>query len=273
MYLRRVGWERTDILRVSHARAASYGSDPMPAELRLGRRAFTYAQNSRMSKAGHFACATCHLEGGEDGLVWFPSGPRQTPQLAGRLVGTAPYNWLGSEVELHDNMDQTIDRMGGEGLSEEERDSLGNFLRSGLIRPPNPHVSTDGLTEQQAAGRALFLDPQVACVSCHGGSETSDGLSHDVGTATPFEVAVSKRFSEEVIKLGLEGEVPFDLHVPGPLFYTPTLRDLFATGPYLHDGSATTLLEVLDVTAKTMGRTNHLSLEQKQALVAYLLTL
>jgi len=56
-------------------------------------------------------------------------------------------------------------------------------------------------------------------------------------------------------------------------FNTPSLRDLFATAPYFHNGSAETVMDVLDQTATTMGHTANLTLEQKEALVAYLLTL
>ena len=64
-----------------------------------------------------------------------------------------------------------------------------------------------------------------------------------------------------------------DLPVATPTFNTPSLRGLFYTAPYLHDGSAATLRDVLTQTATTMGRTDHLSDEELDALVAYLLTL
>ncbi len=66
-----------------------------------------------------------------------------------------------------------------------------------------------------------------------------------------------------------DGDVP----LPPLKYNTPSLRDLFATAPYLHSESAETLMDVLDQTATSMGRTDHLSQEQKETLVAYLLTL
>jgi hypothetical protein len=53
---------------------------------------------------------------------------------------------------------------------------------------------------------------------------------------------------------------------------TPTLKGLWDTGPYLHDGSATTLMEVL-TTANAQGRhgaTAGLTDAQRQQLVAYM---
>jgi cytochrome c peroxidase len=61
----------------------------------------------------------------------------------------------------------------------------------------------------------------------------------------------------------------------GPQIDTPTLRFLYDSAPYLHDGSATTLYEVL-VTQNPAGEhgvTSHLSPSQIEDLIAFLLTL
>ena len=53
----------------------------------------------------------------------------------------------------------------------------------------------------------------------------------------------------------------------------PTLRGLWLTAPYLHDGSAPTLLDVLTTrnTAQRHGATAGLTAQQRADLVAYLL--
>lgn len=255
-------------LRYSHARHTAYGEDPLPEDMRLGRRTFTYTNNASISRDGQFACNSCHYEGAEDAMVWFvPGGPRQTPLLAGRLADTPPYNWLGTEHELQSNMEQTITRMGGTGLSPEQLTSLEKFMLDGLVPPPNPNIAADGLTASQARGKALFADPVVGCAGCHVGASFSDGIGHDVGTMTEIEA--------EVLMLQQEmGEFDPD-EVPQEVlkFNTPTLRGLFASAPYLHDGSAATLLDVLERTGETMGKTSHLTAAQKLDVVAYLLTL
>ena len=252
-------------LDLTHTRMASFGVDPAPAQITRGRRVFLNARNSHMSADGQFACATCHLEGTEDGLVWFiTNGPRQTPALAGRLADTAPFNWNGSEDELQSNMDQTVSRMGGEGLTSQERDDLEQFLLNGLQAPPNPFVEVDGdLTPVQQLGREIFESAEAGCSGCHSGAAFTNGGSHDVGTASNEELEIHDILTKE---LGM------DLPEPGVL-NTPTLRGLHYTAPYLHDGSAQTLMEVLERTADTMGRTSHLSADEREALVAYLLTL
>jgi hypothetical protein len=56
---------------------------------------------------------------------------------------------------------------------------------------------------------------------------------------------------------------------------TPTLVGAFASGPYLHDGSAATLLDVITTAnpEDKHGRTAHLSAAEKNQLVAFLLSL
>lgn len=242
----------------------AFGTDPLPAAVRRGARTFTFSRNESISHAGQFACASCHFEGTEDKLVWMISdGPRQTPALAGRLAGTAPFNWAGSEAELQNNMVQTVDRMGGAGLSASELADLEQFLLFGLEAPQNPHRKEDGLTPDQLAGKAIFDSKEAACSSCHMAErEFTDGRSHDVGTASKAEV-VSFQFAFAADK---EARPPWVLD-------TPSLKGLFYTAPYFHDGSALTLADVLDRPESKMGKTSHLSEDQKRQLIAYLLTL
>ena len=59
------------------------------------------------------------------------------------------------------------------------------------------------------------------------------------------------------------------------MFKVPSLRNVTKTAPYLHDGSAPTLLDVL-TTHNVMdqhGKTSHLTAAQLDDLVNYLLTL
>ena len=249
-------------LFMQHAKQVEFGKDPLPETAALGRVVFHNALNSRLSASNRFACATCHEDGREDKNVWFVSeGPRQTPALAGRLKDSAPFNWMGTKFTLDGNIMATTHRMGGTGLMPHEIKALTAFVRDGLVPPRNPNVPKSGLTPQQLEGKKIFNDPKVACATCHAGSATTDGAQHDVGTATPVELQVQKIFAGK-------GNKPEKV-----LFNTPTLRGLWYTAPYLHDGSAKTLKDALKQTAKTMGRTDHLTEKQLDALVAYLRTL
>ncbi|MEY3012448.1 MAG: hypothetical protein RIT45_1183 [Pseudomonadota bacterium] len=244
-------------LMLGSAAKAAYGQDPLSPEAQIGRRVFHFARNPRLSGAGRFACATCHNEGMEDKTVWFiAEGPRQTPALAGRLHDTAPYNWLGTKFKLTDNVDNTTARMGGSGLLPAELQGLAAFLIEGLVPPPNPNLDPGGLTAEQLEGKAIFEDSKTECSKCHVTGTFTDGAMHDVGTATDVEKKVAAANGIAV-----------------PKYNTPSLRGLFYTAPYLHDGSAPTLKDALKKTATTMGRTDHLTDKQLDALVAYLRTL
>ena len=102
----------------------------------------------------------------------------------------------------------------------------------------------------------------MGCASCHQGGDGTDGKNWDVGTLTTEEKQI------EQFRAGVNKTKPRAL-----TFNTPSLRGAYYTGPFLHDGSAKTLMDVLNRTANTMGKTSHLSYAQKQDLVAYLKTL
>ena len=239
-------------------KSLAYGTDPLSPEAQLGRKVFHHANNSRLSASNRFACATCHIDGTEDKQVWFiAEGPRQTPALAERLIDTAPYNWMGSKLTLHENIIGTTARMGGSGLLPTELEGLMQFLFTGLKAPPNPNLKPEGLTPQQLAGKKLFNDPETKCASCHVPGSLTDAAQHDVGTLTTVEVKVAEATGK-----------PTNI-----VYNTPSLRGLFYSAPYLHDGSAPTLKAALQKTATTMGKTSQLSAQQLDDLVAYLLTL
>jgi hypothetical protein len=245
-------------LHTAHIREASFGEDPASEAVRRGRRLFFDARNPSVSHAGRFACATCHLEGGDDGLVWVTTGPMQTIQLNGRLAETGPFNWLGTKNALLDNMDQTIDRMGGDGLADGDLSDLQAFLLDGLRAPVNPNIDPAGLTPIQSEGEALFFDPDVGCASCHSGAQFTDGENYDMQTSTDME----RLLREQQIEHGME------LPPPG-FFNTPSLRGVWRSAPYLHNGSAADLLAAVE----TMVEESILDDGERLALVEYLKTL
>jgi YVTN family beta-propeller protein len=231
---------------VTHA----FATDPLPEGLRHGRRIFTSATTTGLSLAGRFACASCHFEGRDDGLVWaVPQGPRQTPALAGRLIDTAPYGWRGEEPTLADHVAVAVERLGGTGLSQRDAADLQAWLVQGLALPQPVVVDLASVRR----GASLFHAPTVGCAGCHGGKGMTDGANHDVGTAS-----LAEKLSGEEDAL---------------VFNTPSLRGLALTAPYLHDGSAATLEQVLDRTANTMGHAGSLQPGQRADLIAYLRSL
>ncbi|GMU03017.1 hypothetical protein KH5H1_71370 [Corallococcus caeni] len=227
---------------------------PLAAE---GRRLFFSAVDPRMtSPSVAVSCASCHLEGREDGHVWgFPDGPRQTPSLAGRMTtATAPFHWSGEFSALGDFMSATVkDRMGGQELDADTVAKLGAFIDA-IPATDNPSRG-EPLTAAQARGASLFK--QAKCDTCHTGTALTNNTNADVGT---FVLSGVLRDAAAVVRSGLN---------------TPSLLGVGRTAPYLHDGSAPTLRARLmnGRESNQHGMTADLSDADVDDLVAYLETL
>jgi len=204
---------------------------PAPLGYDAGRTVFHQETPALM------ACATCHPEGREDGLVWTinGTGKRRTQTLAGHLGDRLPFHWNGDVPSLQAIMDDVFTRrMGGPMLTVNQRRSIAPFLER--IPPPAPSPSGD--EAQLARGEALFASQ--GCASCHAGALTTDNGINDVGT--------------------------------GGSFKTPSLLGVAARDPYLHDGCAPTLRDRFGACGggDAHGSTSSLTPAQVDDLVAYL---
>jgi len=235
---------------------------PLEPEILLGKQIFNSAADPVLSTDGWIACATCHFDGGADQRTWlgFPDGPRNTPSLLG--VGeTLPVHWSGDLDELAD-VELTIRNIqAGSGLVEgdvfdslgpplaglsADLDALAAYMDS-LEVPPPPHETNPDMFN---AGAKVFQ--ALGCAECHLPGIFVDGMIHDVGTGDP---ALEK-----------------NSHGRGTEFDTPSLRGLWLTAPYLHDGSAHTLGDVLR-TGETHSVAGDLNDAEIDDLIAYLLAL
>jgi len=231
-------------LVVDDALPISSGTN-IPADVLIGAELFHSSNNPRLSANGWISCASCHFDGMSDGRVW---QGWNTPILHG-LGETAPYNWLGNWDELADIELKIRALQAGTGLLE------------GLTNPPagDPHAGLspdlDTLTAYLLTLNGTFTpsqpDPvlleqgmavfeQNGCAGCHAGSALIDGQRHDIGTGGEFD--------------------------------TPTLRWLWQSAPYFHDGRAATLQQVFTLPGahQIVGT---VSPEDLAALTAYLLSL
>jgi DNA-binding beta-propeller fold protein YncE len=220
-------------------------ADPLPPEVSAGRILFHTERDRRISRDGR-ACAGCHPEGRDDGLVWkLGVGPRQTPMLVGRL-DEGPFGWLGKNPTLEVNLSDTIGRLGGTGLPKEKLAELVAFLHGGLRAPVRRTPVAEG--ESIARGRELFTSERVGCSGCHdlarGGSDRSP---HDVASRAPADTFAA--------------------------FRTPPLAFVAGTAPYFHDGRYPTLEALLDDNLDRMGQTSKLSPADRAALLAFVRTL
>jgi hypothetical protein len=148
---------------------------------------------------------------------------------------------------------------------------MADFVYSLTAFVPNPNPP-DAAAER---GRKLFNDPQTRCAECHsGGPVTGEQffsdkrpkragledfdpnlpagpdrnnpfLRHDVGTANLFDLADPNDVASQTQSFqNSRASIPAHR---GPLgdYVTPVIVDAWNTAPYLHDGSAPTLLDVI----------------------------
>ena len=215
-----------------------------------GRELFHTTGDTRISSDGR-ACASCHPDGRDDGLTWAtPDGPRQTPTLAGRLAGTAPYGWNGARSTVKQHVTNTLKRLGGTGLEDAAMDDLVAYCMTWTPRRARPRRSWSSSTPRSSAeGRDLFEASSTGCASCHMSDGTfTDGNRHDV-------------------KSKAKGD-------PQTRASTPR-RSASSAGrrPYFHDGRYPTLRALLVASDGKMGHTAQLSPHELDALEAYLATL
>lgn len=145
-----------------------------------GRKLFFSATDARMNNPSTgISCATCHLEGREDGHVWnFTEGPRQTPSLQGRMLAkTAPFHWNGEFNDLLSFMTHTVtSRMGGQGVTPAMELQVAAFIES-MPRADNPHRNTPAEVMQR--GRQAYQ--KAECSTCHSGEAFTDNAFANVG--------------------------------------------------------------------------------------------
>ncbi|MCZ2343222.1 MAG: beta-propeller fold lactonase family protein [Bacteroidales bacterium] len=249
-------------------------------EWRRGKELFQSALQP-MGSARWIACSSCHPDGLTDGRVWEnPEGNRRTPSLFG-LAHTHPIHWSADRDEVQD-FEYTIrgKLMKGRGLvngpleprkgfapgaelneklagRSADLDALALYTNAFPMRL-SPHILAPGkLSPEAERGKKLFFSTATQCATCHSGPYYTDGKKdppfnlHDVGTG------VHKR--EKM----------------GPKFDTPTLLGVYRVAPYLHDGRAPTLRDVL-TTANPKdqhGKTSHLKPGEIDDLVAFLKSL
>ena len=107
----------------------------------------------------------------------------------------------------------------------------------------------DALGESELRGMDLFFSEKLECHHCHGGFNFSFSTTHE-GSGT-FEIAFHNTGLYNLdgngqAPLGSQGvfEVSGDPKDMGR-FRAPTLRNIEVTAPYMHDGSMTSLEEVI----------------------------
>lgn len=244
-----------------------------PARAELGKVLFF---DGRLSANGTVSCAFCHeprhaFAGGTPFSVGVDGKhePRHTPTLINRAWGKSQF-WDGRAPTLEAQMVAPItspDEMGmtTEGVAQKIGSIKGyaplfaaafgdstvtyDRITKAIATFERTIVSANSAYDRYVAGdkTALtkeqkdgldFFNKKGECAECHRGPDFSDDKFANIGVGMDHANPDLGRFAVTK-KRGDMGR-----------FKVPTLRDLAARAPYMHDGSVKTLSEVLDIYAK-----------------------
>tara|TARA_Y100001934_G_C12367759_1_gene784531 strand:+ start:254 stop:2017 length:1764 start_codon:yes stop_codon:yes gene_type:complete len=245
-----------DAIRVveisKHALAASIslGPTPKPGLLQVGEILF---HNSQLSLDGWYSCNSCHTGGHTSGMRNdnFDDHSFGTPKRIPSLLGTAetgPWTWNGLQGSLTLQVRQSLattllnpERKHGLATRDDE-EALVSYLFTLPLPPPLSAARREEYSPEITKGKLLF--DKLGCNECHRFPLLTSPDEYDVG---------------------LHDEAGFKKFNP------PSLHGVSQRDHFFHDGSASTLKEVLNVSGHPDG--GNLTQRQLNQLIAYLRTL
>ncbi len=199
------------------------------------------------------SCASCHAnEGRVDGLRWdFLADGIGNAKDTMNLVffhKTEPLNRRATVAKAIDCTRGGLESTNGLVPTEQEVEDLYAYLTS--LKPmPSPRLTAEGrLSESALRGKAIF-NGRAGCAHCHPAPYFTDQKMHNVGVLSPNE--------------------------PDGRYDTPSLIEAYRTAPYLHDGRAVTIEEVLrQHNDKNLhGKVKGLSDQEMKDLIEYIMSL
>jgi DNA-binding beta-propeller fold protein YncE len=225
------------------------GTQPDESWTRQGERLYHDASHSLQ---GWVSCTTCHPDARSDGLAWdlLNDGAGNPKNSHSMLYSPNTPPVMSHGVRATASVAITAGFKGIEFVQPDHawEVAVGFYLNSLVAEPYNKN----GAQQSESAKRGKSVFTKAACDTCHSGKFYTDLKPHDVGTKGPKDLD------------GDTGE-----------FYTITLTDLWRTAPYLHDGSAATLKDVLTTknAGDKHGKTSNLTTQEIDDLVQYMLEL
>ena len=237
----------------SPLRAETIPLGPKP-RMTAARRGELYFHDARICLQGWQSCASCHPGNARmDGLNWDLlndglGNPKNTRSLL-LAHKTPPAMSLGVRETAETAVRAGIRHILFTVQPLEVAEAIDKYLKS--LKPvPSPHLVNGQLSPAARRGEKLFRSKETGCAQCHPPPLFTNLKSYDVGTRGPLDDEADT-------------------------FDTPTLIELWRTAPYLHDGSAATLRDLLTLANQNdrHGKTSHLTADQIMDLCEYLLSL
>jgi YVTN family beta-propeller protein len=245
--------------------------EPSPESFPLGpalepdavRKGEMFFNDARLCTQGWQSCSSCHdADGRTDAFNWDllndgVTNPKNTKSLLGAHQ-TPPAMSLGVRASAEVAVRAGLHHILFAEQDEEVAAAIDSYLKS-LQPVPSPHLVDGCLSAAAERGQRLFMSSRTGCANCHPPPLFTDLNAHDIGTARQFSGLLDTPAADK----------------PSDRFDTPSLAELWRTGPYLHDGSAPTLREVLleRNPDDLHGRTSDLTPAETDELVAYLSSL
>jgi len=258
---------RTTFPALPASPVSTVATEPLAANVLLGKQIFYNAADLRMSADSYISCASCHVDGGHDGRVWDFTGRgeglRRTTDLRGRSgLAQGNVHWSANFDEIQDFEHDIRGPFGGTGFLDltpqefaalhpspasgktgisPELDALAAYVASlsPATTPRSPERSASGaLTAAALRGREVFT--AQSCTTCHTGPGLTDSVLGPVSTRTLHDAGTLSALS--------------GLRLGGPLegIDTPTLHGLHAARSFLHHGQADTLASVFSYAGGTL---------------------
>jgi cytochrome c peroxidase len=221
-------------------------------EMEAVRKGEFYFHDATICVQGWQSCSSCHPCGARvDGLNWDllndgVGNPKNTRSLL-LAHKTPPAMFLGVRANAEAAVRAGIKFILFTNQPEEVPSAIDEYLKS--LKPvPSPYLVHGKLSDAAKRGEKLFV--RTGCADCHVPGLYTDLHPHDVGTRAAYDRPADK-------------------------FYTPTLIEVWRTAPYLHNGSAATIRDV--VTTCNLhdehGETSKLSQKNIDDLCEYVLSL
>lgn len=221
------------------------------AAMSLARKGEMYFNDADLCFQKWQSCASCHPGNARtDGLNWdlLNDGIGNPKNVKSLLLApeTAPAMWLGVRKTAAMGVRAGLRFIEFSTAPESVATAIDAYLKS--LKPvPSPHLVAGKLSEPAKRGMKIF--DQAGCADCHPPPLFFSRKLHDIGTGT-----------------GVDAGKPFTV---------PTLKEVWRTAPYLHDGRAATIMEVITKfnSDDSHGVTSDLSEQEQKDLAEYVLSL